>query len=53
MTTQIQTIHDVKLFAYQILNKRISFHSDDDFNDYIFFKKKTLLYPGRCNETKS
>jgi len=44
MITQIQTIHDVKQFAYQIINEGVSFHPDDDFNDYIFFKEKRPCY---------
>ena len=33
---KINTIEDVKLFAYQLVNEEnLSFHPDDDFEDYI------------------
>jgi hypothetical protein len=44
MNTEIITINDVKKFAYQIISEGVSFHPDDDFKDYIFFKEKGPCY---------
>ena len=44
MLTKIKTIEDVKLFANHILNEGVSFHPDDDFNDYVNFKTNTPSY---------
>jgi hypothetical protein len=35
MVTKILTIEDVKLFAKQIIAEGVSFHPDEDFNDYV------------------
>jgi len=36
MINKINTIEDVKLFAFQLVNnENLSFHPDDDFKDYI------------------
>ncbi len=36
MINEINTIEDVKLFAFQLVNEEnMSFHPDDDFADYI------------------
>jgi len=37
MITEILTIEDVKQFAKQLIVEGLSFHPDDDFNDYINF----------------
>lgn len=44
MLTKIETIEDVKLFAKQIINEGVSFHPDDDFNDYVNFKTNKPSY---------
>lgn len=44
MITQIQTIGDVKVFAKQLIAEGVSFHPDDDFNDYINFKENIPCY---------
>lgn len=38
MINDIKTVEDVKLFAKQIIGEGVSFHPDDDFNDYVNFK---------------
>jgi len=35
MITQIHSVDDVKSFAKQIISEGVSFHPDDDFNDYV------------------
>ena len=37
MIMNILTIEDVKHFAKQLRAERLSFHPDDDFNDYVNF----------------
>jgi hypothetical protein len=45
MLKEINTIEDVKLFAYQLVNEEdLSFHPDDDFVDYINLETKEPLY---------
>lgn len=44
MITQIKTLKDVAAFAKQIISEGVSFHPDDDFNDYIVFKTKEPCY---------
>ena len=45
MLKEINTIEDVKLFAYQLVNEEdLSFHPDDDFGDYINLETKEPLY---------
>ena len=45
MLKEINTIEDVKLFAYQLVNEEnLSFHPDDDFEDYINLETKEPLY---------
>ncbi len=44
MITQIQTSEDVKAFAKQLIMEGVSFHPDDDFNDYVNFKEDTPCY---------
>ena len=44
MITQIQTSEDVKAFAKQLISEGISFHPDDDFNDYVHYKVGTQVY---------
>lgn len=35
MIAQIYTIKDVTTFAEQLIKEGLSFHPDDDFNDYV------------------
>lgn len=35
MIIKINTVEDVKTFAKQLTSEGISFHPDDDFNNYI------------------
>jgi len=45
MITEINTIEDVKLFAFQLVNQEnLSFHPDDDFADYINTETKEQCY---------
>ena len=45
MLKEINTIEDVKLFAYQLVNEEnLSFHPDDDFGDYINLETQEPLY---------
>lgn len=45
MIKDINTIEDVKLFAFQLVNnENLSFHPDDDFSDYINLETKERLY---------
>ena len=44
MITQIQTSEDVKAFAKQLISEGVSFHPDDDFNDYVNFKENKPCY---------
>ena len=44
MITQIQTLEDVKSFAKQFIAEGVSFHPDDDFNDYVNFKENKPTY---------
>lgn len=44
MITQIKSSEDVKSFAKQIIAEGVSFHPDDDFNDYVNFKENKHCY---------
>ena len=45
MIKEINTIEDVKLFAFQLVNEEdLSFHPDDNFSDYINLETKKPLY---------
>lgn len=44
MITKIETADDVKAFAKQLISDGVSFHPDDDFNDYVNFKENTPTY---------
>lgn len=44
MINDIKTVEDVKLFAKQIIGEGVSFHPDDDFNDYVNFKTNEPCY---------
>jgi len=44
MITQIKTSKDVAAFAKQIISEGVSFHPDDDFNDYVIFKTGKQCY---------
>jgi hypothetical protein len=45
MINKINTIEDVKLFAFQLIyEENLSFHPDDDFADYINTETKAATY---------
>ncbi len=44
MITKIETTKDVKVFAKQLIKEGVSFHPDDDFNDYVNFKEGKPFY---------
>ena len=44
MITKIETNEDVRAFAKQLIAEGISFHPDDDFNDYVNFKENKPTY---------
>ena len=44
MITQIRTIDDVKSFAKQLTAEGVSFHPDDDFNDYVDLAENKPCY---------
>ena len=45
MIKEINTVEDVKLFAFQLVNEEdLSFHPDDDFSDYINLTTQEPLY---------
>jgi hypothetical protein len=44
MITQILTTDDVRAFAKQIIAEGVSFHPDDDFNDYVIIKENKPFY---------
>lgn len=44
MIAQIKSTKDVEAFAKQLIDEGVSFHPDDDFNDYIFFKENKPCY---------
>jgi len=45
MIKEVNTIEDVKLFAFQLVNEEnLSFHPDDDFSNYINLETQEPLY---------
>jgi len=44
MIDKIEKKDDIKLFAKQIINEGVSFHPDDDFNDYVNLKSNAAIY---------
>lgn len=44
MITKIETSEDVKAFAKEIISEGVSFHPDDDFNDYVNFKENKRCF---------
>lgn len=44
MITTIHTTQDVEAFAKQLIAEGISFHPDDDFNDYVYFSENKPFY---------
>lgn len=44
MIENITTTEDVAVFAKQIIEEGVSFHPDDDFNDYVIFKENKPCY---------
>lgn len=44
MIDKIEKIEDIKLFAKEIIDNGVSFHPDDDFNDYVYFNTGEPIY---------
>ncbi len=44
MIKKINNINDVEAFAKQIISEGVSFHPDDDFNDYVVLKTNKPCY---------
>ncbi|NNV57306.1 hypothetical protein [Limnovirga soli] len=44
MITKIETAEDVKAFAKQLITEGVSFHPDDDFNDYVNLEESIPTY---------
>lgn len=44
MITKIETADGVNAFAKQIIAEGVSFHHDDDFNDFVNFKENSPTY---------
>jgi hypothetical protein len=44
MLTEIKNLPDVAAFARQIIKEDVSFHPDDDFNDYVVIKTGKPFY---------
>lgn len=44
MIKEIENTKDVITFAEQIVKEGVSFHCDDDFNDYVNFETKEQTY---------
>ncbi|MEJ7739043.1 MAG: hypothetical protein WKF97_16585 [Chitinophagaceae bacterium] len=53
MITKIETSEDVKAFAKQLIAEGVSFHPDDDFNDYVVFKTNKPCYTKKQAEIKN
>lgn len=53
MITQIKTSKDVAEFAKQIISEGVSFHPDDDFNDYVVFKTNKPSYTKKQAEVRN
>jgi len=44
MIKDIKTLKDVTTFAKELVKEGVSFHPDDDFNDYVNLDNKTPTY---------
>jgi hypothetical protein len=44
MIKKIITKEDVAVFAKELIKEGVSFHPDDDFNDYVNFKENKPFY---------
>ena len=44
MLTQILSLNEVETFAKQIIAESVSFHPDDDFNDYVNLNENKPCY---------
>lgn len=53
MIAAIQTIEDVKTFAKQIIEEGVSFHPDDNFNDYVNLKTNKPSYTAKEAEIRN
>lgn len=53
MISKIQNLNDVAAFAKQLIAEKVSFHPDDDFNDYIFFDTGKQCYTKKQAERRN
>ncbi len=53
MITKINSIEDIKLFSKQIIDESVSFHPDDDFNDYVNLKTNEPSYTKEQAEVRN
>jgi hypothetical protein len=54
MIQEITTITDVKTFAaFLVKEEKLSFHPDDDFNDYVNFETKLPFYNAKDAEVRN
>lgn len=44
MIKKITSVKSVRVFAKQLIAEGISFHPDDNFHDYVFFKENKPCY---------
>lgn len=47
MIASIRSTDDIKLFSAQLIKEGLSFHPDDDFNDYININTKHPFYTAK------
>lgn len=53
MINKISTIDDVKKFARQLTAEGLSFHPDDDFNDYVNLQTNDPTYSAEDAEIRN
>ncbi|RZK25695.1 MAG: hypothetical protein EOO43_04840 [Flavobacterium sp.] len=53
MLEQITSLNDVEVFAKQFISEGVSFHPDDDFNDYVYYKKNKPCYTRKEAEKRN
>lgn len=53
MINKISTIDDVKKFARQLTSEGLSFHPDDDFNDYVNLQTNAPTYSAEDAEIRN
>ena len=53
MLKEIKSIGDVEAFAKQLIDEGLSFHPDDEFNDYISLKDNKRSYTAEEAESRN